>query len=88
MADNKMRFSENFDSATANINIDDLREKKLRDKKLGIALNEIILCLLFVGMTMSVSYQMLDTDSFGYQTNLLNLFGAGSVSNSFNSVRI
>jgi hypothetical protein len=63
-----------------------LREKKLRDNKLKEAFKEIILCLLFVALNMTVSYQMLDNNSLNYRQNLMNLFGAGNINSAFNNV--
>jgi hypothetical protein len=83
---NKSRVLQEFDDIMISTNLDDLRQNLLMDKKIKVALIETLLCILFVVMTMAVSYQMLDNDSFGYRNNLMNLFGAGSVSNSFNSV--
>ena len=74
---------EGVEATNNTINLDDLRESKQRDKKLGVALREIMLCLAFVGMTMTVSYQMLDTDAYRYQMSLKNYFGAGDKSSSF-----
>jgi hypothetical protein len=41
---------------------------------------------LFVALTMSVSYQIIDSNSFSYRKNLMNLFGAGNNNNTLNNV--
>lgn len=74
---------EAVEATNNNINLDELKESKQRDKKLGIALREVFLCLCFVGMTMTVSYQMLDSDAFRYQYNLRNYLGAGDKNTAF-----
>ena len=84
---NKGRFTDReFDESNNNLNLDDLKESKQRDKKLGVALREVLICLAFVGMTMTVSYQMLDTDAYRYQMSLKNFFGAGDRNNIFYEV--
>lgn len=77
---------EKFENSSHTFNLNKIRETKLKDKKLKSALKETMTCMLFVALTMSVSYQMLDSNSLKYQQNLLNLFEAGNMNNQFYSV--
>lgn len=86
MIEQKGPSREKFESSNHAINLNKLRETKLKDRKLKSALKEIIACLMFVALTMTVAYQMLDNNSLKYQQNLLNLFGAGNKNNQFNNV--
>ena len=63
--------------------MDELKKEKLNDKLLIIAFKEIILCLIFAGLTLAIAYQMVDTKAYAYQNNLKNLFNAGHKSTSF-----
>jgi len=83
---NRAVLDEFAESANKNTNFDEIVASKKMDKKLNEALKEIILCLIFVGMTMTISYQMIDNDALSYRNNLLNLFGAGSVNTKFYEV--
>ena len=51
-------------------------------------MQEILLSLAFVVLTMTCAYQLLDKDSFNYQNNLRNMLGAGDKSTSFVDVNI
>ena len=78
---------EGLEATNSNINLDDMRDKKMKDKKLNVALREIILSCCFVALSMAVSYQMSDPQGFYYQNSLKNLFGAGTVNNTFSQVK-
>ena len=67
-------------------NLNKQRENKLRDNQQKKAFKEIILCLLFVALSMTCSFQMIDSNSFQYRQNLMNLFGAGNINTAFNKV--
>ena len=77
---------EKFESSDNHADLNRLRELKLKDNQLKEAFKEIILCLLFVVLIMTCSYQMIDSNSFQYRQNLMNLFGAGNINNTFNNV--
>lgn len=77
---------EKFPDTNNDFYMNKLKEEKLKDKSLKSGLKEILLYLVFIALTMSLSYQMLDNDSFKYQYNLRNLFGAGDKHTSFNDV--
>ena len=78
---------EGLEATNSNVNLDDIRDKKAKDKKLNVALREIILNICFVALAMAVSYQMSDPQGFYYQNSLKNLFGAGKFNNTFDQVR-
>ncbi len=75
-----------IEGTNANINLEELIEIKTKDKQVKVALKEAILCLLFVGMTMTLSYQLVDGNAINYRNNILNLFEAGSINNNFYTV--
>ncbi len=88
MVEEKMPSQEKFENSISNNDLNKLRETKLRDNNLKEAFKEIIICLLFVTLTMTVSYQMLDYRSLQYRQNLMNLFGAGNINSAFKNVKI
>jgi len=73
----------NTDALKENSNINDGLEKlikqKQQDRKAKIAFKEIILSILFALLSMLCAYQMLDNNTFTYQQNLRNMFGAGDM---------
>jgi hypothetical protein len=87
MVEEKMPSQEKFENSISNNDLNKLRETKLRDNNLKEAFKEIIICLLFVTLTMTVSYQMLDYRSLQYRQNLMNLFGAGNINSAFKNVK-
>ena len=62
--------------------MNDLKKEKLNDKLLKTACKEILLNLVFAGLTLTVAYQMVDIKAYNYQKNLKNLFGSGEKSTS------
>ena len=86
MIEKKGPCLEKFENTSNPNDLIKLRETKLRDKKLKETFKEIILCLLFVALNMTVSYQMLDNNSLNYRQNLINLFGAKNINDAFNNV--
>ena len=85
MIEKKGPCLEKLDSIS-NEDLKKFSEIKLKDNKLKSAFKEIIFCLLFVSLTMTVSYQTLDYNSLSYRRNLMNLFGAGIINNAFDHV--
>lgn len=85
---NRTLVDEFGESSSKNVNFDDIVASKKLDKKFKAELKEIIMCLLFIGMTMTLSYQMIDNGANSYRNNLMNIFGAGSINTQFNSVKI
>lgn len=67
-------------------NLEKLKNERLSYKNFKMELNEAILSIIFIILTFSIAYQMIDLNSFNYQTNLANLFGAGDKSQSFENV--
>lgn len=63
--------------------LEKLKKEKLIVKKFKSQLNETILSIIFVALTFTIAYQMIDLNSFYYQSNLSNLFGAGTKSTLF-----
>ncbi len=59
------------------------KHNRQMQKKAETALKEIILAVSFALLAMLCAYQMLDKAAFGYQTQLQNMFGAGTLSNDF-----
>ena len=63
--------------------LENLKFETARKKKVKAAIREILLSLLFAALTMLCTYQMLDSNSYKYQAELKNLFGAGDISTTF-----
>lgn len=84
---NQHTLNEFPDSANDN-HINELKEDKLKDKHIKVALKEIFLYVAFVAMTLTVAYQMLDNDAYKYQVSLRNFFGAGTKSKTFDEVNM
>ena len=86
MIEKKGPCLEKLENSISNNDLKKLSEMKLRDNKLKASFKEIIFCILFVSLTMTVSYQTLDYNSLSYRKNLINLFGAGIINNVFDNV--
>ena len=56
--------------------------------KAKAAFNETVLAVAFALLAMLCAYQMLDKSAFGYQSQLQNMFGAGTISSDFLQVFI
>ena len=72
-----------FESFTDQINLEQIKETKLKDNETKRILKEIILSITFIAITLCLAYQMTDRNTFQYQFNLKNLFGAGDKSTKF-----
>lgn len=74
---------DDFESPTQFENIKKMKENKLIDKNLKTAFKSIAFYAIFAAMTLNLAYQMVDKNTFNYQNNLKNLFGAGDKSTKF-----
>ena len=72
-----------FESFTDKINFEQIIETQLKDNETKRILKEIILSVTFIAITLCLAYQMTDRNTFHYQSNLKNLFGAGDKSTKF-----
>ena len=70
------------------IDLDKLKEDKLKEKDLFRAFKSILQYFLFLTLSIIVSYEMLDSNSFQYRNNLKNIFGDGDKSKNFTDVNL
>lgn len=66
--------------------LDKLKEEKLKDRDLTRAFKSVMLYVLFLLLSIIISYQMLDFNAYQYRNNLKNIFGDGAKSKSFSQV--
>lgn len=73
----------NYNSLCNPYDLEELKELKQKDKKFNELFKETFIRILFACVTLTLAYQMVDNQSFYYQSNLKNLFGAGDKNTKF-----
>lgn len=69
------------------VDLDNLRDEKLKQRDLTKAFKSIMSYVLFLLLSLVISYQLLDTNAYQYSHNLKNIFGDGDKFKSFNQVK-
>lgn len=78
---------QDFEEMNENKDLEKIRKDKFKNKEIKSILKEIILCLIFSTITLTLAYQMIDSNTFQYQYHLRNLFNVGDKSSNLFDAR-